>query len=471
MSDSPRVSQVFLNSRNLYGQDRDRLESLVATVCKTVGVVDQEDSKQGSILGRVAHPVDMQGIQQLKDHNEYHSACLEAKISATVGLGFKSPKIAKTLSPYCNLSFQDVVNEAAADYWEYGGGAIEISRNSGGNIRGVYHLPAPTLFAFVENGPNEFHYEVVAGEVSTIFPTNLKDSRRYARFGDVDNLRARAGVDGGIAGFAAPDDVEIGEVIYLPRSSNRSQHYGYPDWVGCLSSIELDQCLTQYQFDFFFNGGVPEGLFVVAGGKMDDKTWDALETQFKSHQGLGNRRKIMLANLSGENLTIEFIPFTLEGQTTGDHSKLSDANALKVVTAHRVPPLLAGIQIPGKLGANNEMSNSIMGFQTLVIAQAQKQISAILAGTLGDPKLNGDLGLTAADFLGEGTPEMDPNPDPTGDPQMTPRDNKGNGFRTITEEINLGAMDTMSTMRDSASEAKFRGRDLNAGAEERGRDS
>jgi hypothetical protein len=123
-----------------------------------------------------------------------------------------------------------------------------------------------------------------------------------------------------------------------------------------------------------------------------------------------------------------------------------DTLAMHIVSAHRVPPVLAGILVPGKLGANNELPNALAAFQALVMGPAQRNFSNVLAATLGNPEFNQGLGLTEKDFMGE----------------------EGNGFRTILEEMGSGMaglteMDTMARMKEPIGEAVAGGRNLKAG--------
>ncbi len=98
-----------------------------------------------------------------------------------------------------------------------------------------------------------------------------------------------------------------------------------------------------------------------------------------------------------------------------------------------MPPLLAGIQVPGKLGAQNEMPNTMAAFQALVVGQDQQLWSRALGRTLGSPEAG--LGLAETDF----------------------------DFWTIMDEIDLAVLSTVGGMKESLPEAKAGGRDLKAG--------
>lgn len=503
----PSVASVDLDTRPLL-----KAGSWIANL-KKVQVEPDEDrppSNQGADIGRKSHLLDYEEVANLRDHNVHHSTCLEAKARSTVSLGHKSEKVAELLDPLCESTWQELLDMVEDDREEYGNGFIEVIRDDSGEIVALYHIAPKDIWVYVEENRNTYHYEVTAKGAFSI--VRGLGGLRFARFGDRDDFIARKEV--------SPENKHrVSEVIHFTTGrGRRSPYYGYPSWIAGTPAMELDQCVTQYCFDFFFNGGVPEGIFSVLGGRMDPEDWKALQDAFKAHTGIGRRRKLMLLNLhQGDEMKAQLDRLTMDGQTTGDNQALVDDQALKIVSAHRVPPLIAGIQIPGKLGAANEMSNAMMAFQTLVVGPSQRAISGILAKTLGDPQM-GVKGLTPDDFLvGEEEEEMapeggpglglapqapaagpvakegdivinanakkptakpaasaqsgkkpEPKPEPEAPPAPAKKPQKGNGFRTIVEEIDMGAMDTASRMKTSMAEAKSNGRDLKDGLAERG---
>ena len=98
-----------------------------------------------------------------------------------------------------------------------------------------------------------------------------------------------------------------------------------------------------------------------------------------------------------------------------------------------VPPLLAGIVVPGKMAAANELPNALLGFQTLVIGPAQRSLWTILSQTLGG---------------GDGVRGIGP-----GDLRL----------RAITDEFDMGKVDTTARMKQPVAEAQAQGRDPAAG--------
>lgn len=406
-------------------------------------------SRQGATTGLRARPFDFDGVLSLKRLSEHHSTCLAAKRDAIFGLGFVTPDderrqkgedpqggdsafsaVDRTLDPLCHRqdSFQEVLNDAGEDYCTLGNGYIEIVRESPRSdapILGIYHQPAREVWVHVDDASGNFSYEIINAEMTSFSRT----ARRFARFGDLEGFVERHNI---------PEGQGVSELIHLRAPSSLSRYYGVPDWLAAISSIEIAQALKQHSFDFFVNRGVPEIMLFLLGKKVRTEDWEKIEAALQANVGVGNSHKSVAANITDPEMKVELHKLALEGKSDSSLFKdMSEALALLIVSAHRVPPLLAGIQIPGKLGANNELPNALMLFQVLLVEQAQRAASRKFIRTLGNPELNGGLGLASSDFL----------------------------FNTITDKIGLSAqaMDTLGRMREPLPEAQAEGRDLGEG--------
>lgn len=447
LEDAVKVLQIVRRASQIHSSfgDGPMIDTLLKAEAEP-GAMPPTGQKPSS--GRKFHPFDFGAVAKFRIANSHHSTCIETKKASTVGLGFEDEedrkqtptdpatpmqkpkrnrllsKVAKILDPLCLVSFQDVINDAVEDYWDVANGYIEVVREKpGGKIIGIHHLRAKNVHVAVTD--KGMHYEF-DGDSDTVGAT-----KRFAPFGQSKRLLTEFPPEN-----ATKQPQTVSEVIHLRKSSALSRWYGFPDWLAAVASIELVQMMKQHQFDFFLNRGVAEFLLFITGGKVDAKDWEAIETAMKSHIGQGNAYKSSAINLPNPELKAEIIKLGLEGKSDGGmFGEIADNNALDIVSAHRVPPLLAGILIPGKLGATNELPNALMAFQALVIGPAQQAITSILAKTLGNESANGGLGLVADDFI----------------------------LRRITDEIDTGTLDTVSRMRQTVPEAKSEGRDLSAG--------
>lgn len=420
------VTKILSNNYRLFPQVAEDGESLLTSIRKARG--EEVPSNQGVFTGHVRKPFSFSRASQLKVHNEHHSTCIEAKKAATVGLGHVDKNTKKVLDKLCRVSWLHTMLQVAEDFEQIGNGFLEVVRegSSGtGRIVGLHYQPAVAVDIVVENDSYDYHYEVKSSGAT-------RSEVKFAAYGDLDDFKRRLG------GRLSAD--RVSELIHFSQPSTLSRWWGVPYWLASIASIELVQSLKQHQFDFHQNRGVPEFMLFVMGTKVRAKDWKAIEESLQAHIGLGNTHKSLAVNLTDPTITVQLERLAMEGSADGEFfAKMVETLSLNIVSAHRVPPSIAGILIPGKMGAANEASNAIMSFQALVIGQAQENFETTLRCTLGEDP---NLGLPEDAFV----------------------------YRTIVEEMaeNMKALqpvDTMGRMRDELPDAAAEGRDLEDGLE------
>ncbi|RLB78178.1 MAG: hypothetical protein DRH24_14880 [Deltaproteobacteria bacterium] len=316
--------------------------------------------------GRKTRPFNLEATNSFKNFNAHHANCIETKKSAHVGLGMKNDKIESRLDRYCVISWQEVISAISEDYHANANGYLEVVRlKKSGTITGLHHIPAKNVFVNLEDDKMNYHYEVVGAHGVT----------HFARFGDYTRFSRT------YKQYASSGPT-YSEIIQFKEPGNLSRWYGVPSWLSATAAIELVQCMHQFSYDFYLNRGVPEFLLFALGKQIDKKTWDTLTTALQNGIGLGNSHKSLALNIPDEAVKIQLEKLAVENSDRGFSDRMTNL-ALEIVTAHRVPPALANIQIPGKLGAANELPNAILSFQTLVIGPAQHLFQTILANTIG----------------------------------------------------------------------------------------
>jgi len=290
---------------------------------------------------------------------------------------------------------------------------------------GVHHLPAASTFIELENDSWDYHY--------SFDPDNSSGTttKHFAKFGDTEYFNARMAK--GANGVAIDSASETySEVIHFRRPNSSHRWYGMPRWLSAVPAIELSQCYAQFKYDFFLNRGVPEFMLFLLGAKLSPDDWKIVTNALKSNIGLGNSHKSFALNVSDTELKVQLEKLAMDSSPQDD-GPMKESLALSVVTAHGVPPLLAGILVPGKLGSNNELPNALMAFQALVAGPDQRIFMQTLGKTLGSKEAG--LGLTLSDFE----------------------------FYTVLDEIDLSTAATVGGMKQPLAEANAQGRDLTAG--------
>lgn len=264
----------------------------------------------------------------------------------------------------------------------------------------------------MEQKKPHYHFEVDGQNASTI---------KMARFGDVEGLKIRVKLT----------QPQITEVIRFKQPTSQNPHYGLPSWLACTSWLELAQMVMQYNFDYFQNRAVPDLMIIFTGKKIEKTDMDEFKKSIKETVGAGKRHRTITASFPDPELKV-----MVERLNSDNREKFEDLWStiqLQIVSAHRVPPLLAGVTLPGKMAAANELPNALIAFQTLYLDQHQRIFSQVLGQTLGSPEAG--LGLTPDMFK----------------------------LKKITDYYDMGQVDTMSRMRQTVTDAQLQGRKLENG--------
>lgn len=368
-------------------------------------------------------PVDICAARKMKDISPHHASCIQSKKYATLGLGFvsdaaeveaskKKPttpnveetearvaslltgetfiesKVDKILDPLTMNGFMFELFRAYEDNLDGGTGYLEIVRNSG-FIVGINWLPYEDL-QVIRVRDNQNRTRVVYKYIGSAWG-GITSWRYYSTFG----LANRRWVYDTYYKSQSNVPIEtVSEVIPLMTPSNRSRHYGYPEWLSASTLVTLVAMSMQYKSDFYTNKGVLSYILSIMGSVDADK-WKVIENLIQGSIGAGNNFKNLAIQVP-EGSTVQVDKMTSTDKTEMQFSKDMEVYATNIVSAHRVPPVLANILISGKLGAANETVQAIIAFQLLNIGPRQNMIQKTLARTLAGPE--GIAGLTPEDF-------------------------------------------------------------------------
>lgn len=360
-------------------------------------------------VGTADRPYNFEVLTRLRARNVHHEGALHSKVACAVGLGHAKPEVSKRLDPMCDQTWVSTLSAAVMDLCELGTGFLQPVRENGAVVK-VWHRPAREMEVVVEDELQRlWHYR------------SLLDNTIFARWGDAERLRAK-GVE------------QVQEVIVMKRPTNLSLWWGYIDWLSAIPHIDLGCSAVQHMFDFHNNRGVPEMLITVTGGKITAEVKASIKAALQANVGAGNTHKSSLLNIPNSNVKVEVHKLALDGAGDAEfHAAMMETVATAVVTAHRIPPSLGGLLIPGKMGAANESSNALMVWQALVIGPLQDLVETILEQTIGSELGLGDMVLkTVIDEVAEQMKKLQP-------------------------------LDTMGRMKDSLPGAAAGGRNLSKG--------
>lgn len=312
----------------------------------------------------VAHPADLKALSEY--HTPAHDACCAVKAAVAVGLGWNGDQQAKV--PLVRNDFGETPGETlsvfAVDLMRTGNGYLEVAEAVNGQAK-LYWMPS------------------WLNRVSKRVPDKPQRIRQQLTGGAYKDFPTFAGKEAGKT-----------YVIHVRLPHIWSTYYGGPDYLGAEQSIALWESATEYNRKHFDNGCLPETIVYVTGKEFSTEAEDDADGNKKMSEaeqaaaffrqnfgGASNAHKVLFlfSALAEGKLEIQSLA---KPMADGDFLKLRDACRDEIITAHRVPPRLAGVVASGSLGGSGEMYGQMLLFRELVAKPLQFVIADALNSTV-----------------------------------------------------------------------------------------
>lgn len=379
-------------------------EPLRKTLYKVRDLPGQEASgRKTQESGKVLHPFNMELADSMIEVSPYHGSCQATLVSATVGCGLgvideeattqakaglaqsstadaagklpvidheRTEELYDTLDSMCEHDFDHLMTQVAGNYWGVGNAYMECGRDSDDQVSSLYWLPAPDVYRthYLDKRRDRFYF--------TLFNGYNDGEVLFARWRKMQELRA--------ADEVSLERQEIlNEVVDFTRPTTRWEGYGAPHWLAAVPYMDVDVRALQRVSDYMFNGGMPQNMLFLGGmpinGEQLLKMREVMSGASGSRQG--QSALFTMPSSSKDRAWVEHIKVGDSVEGTGFQDMHGTIN-LSVASANQVPPVLAGITTPGKMGAANEMAQAIMTMQSNVISPVQNYLAKRLNRTL-----------------------------------------------------------------------------------------
>lgn len=332
-----QISRQYLSDANAIGQNTSR----------TVGskrINPGQVYRNGyGIFDLITPPYNLYELSAFYDTSFANHAAVDAKVSNTVGLGYKFDMTASTkiklesvddedrksktkkkierlkieLAAWlesCNEdeSITKILEKVVTDMQATGNGYIEIGRTVTGEIGYVGHIPATTMRV---RRLHDGYIQIIAGTITYFRNFGAKNPNPVTT------------------------DNRPNEVIHLKEYSPLNTFYGVPDIIAAMTSLRGDQMAQQYNIDYFENKAVPRYIITVKGAKLSPEAEDKLFRFFQT--GLkGQSHRTLYIPLPGdsEGSKIEFEMHPVEnGVQEASFNEYRQRNRDDILMAHQVP--------------------------------------------------------------------------------------------------------------------------------------
>jgi len=306
----------------------------------------------------ITPPYNLYELANFYDTNFANHAAIDAKVSNTVGLGYKFD-VAKDVilriesmenetamqkarrrldrlkseamewieSLNDDDSFTTTMEKVLLDLESTGNGYLEVGRTVAGDIGYLGHIPATTMrVRRIRDG----FTQIIAGKIVY-----------FRNFGATNPN-------------PITEDPRPNEVVHFKAYSPLNTFYGVPDILSAYLSLKGDQLASQFNIDYFENKAVPRYIVVVKGARLDSESEDRLFRFLQTGLKGQNHRTLYVplpADSQGNAIDFKMIPVEANVQEAS-FNEYRQKNRDDILMAHQVPlSKLGGVDTGGLAAA------------------------------------------------------------------------------------------------------------------------
>lgn len=301
----------------------------------------------------VEPPYDLDSLAALYETNATNKACVDAKVTNIVGLGYRFVSVdpdsddaererLQGIFDNCNpeMTFTEVLRAVWSDVESIGNGYMEVTRNSERQIDGFYHVPGTTVR--------------VSGDRQSF--VQIREGRRqwFRALG----RRKQSGA------------TDLNEIVHFKKYTPQSSYYGVPDAISALSAIAGDKAARDYNLDFFEHNAVPRMAIIVEGGQLSDEIIRQIQ-HFMESEVRGQGHKTLVLDVPGSDVSVRIEPLTVGEQDDASFLAYRKANRDEVMMVHRVPPSKVTVIENANLANSKDQDKT---FREQVVRPEQRRI-------------------------------------------------------------------------------------------------
>jgi PBSX family phage portal protein len=295
------------------------------------------------VFDLITPPYNLYELSSYYDTSFANHAAVDAKVSNSVGLGYKFDMCSSTMMKLeaitddaaknrakrrieqlkmqlsdwlenCNDddSFTKTLEKVVLDMQATGNGYLEIGRKVTGEIGYIGHIPATTMRV---RRLRDGFVQIIAGTIVYFRNFQAKNPNPVTT------------------------DPRPNEIIHLKEYSPLNTFYGVPDIISAMNSLLGDQLATKYNMDYFENKAVPRYIITVKGARLSAEAEDKLFRFFQTNlKGQNHRTLYIPIPGDSEGNKVEFEMHAVENNVQeASFDKYRERNRGDILMAHQVP--------------------------------------------------------------------------------------------------------------------------------------
>jgi hypothetical protein len=247
----------------------------------------------------------------------------------------------------------DVFQKCVLDRVLFGGFALNVVKSNDGGIAEFYHSDFSRLRAGKED---DF------GIIDTYFYSiDWKNPTKYKPLE--------------IPGFNMSPDTAPSQIMYFKRYSPSMSYYPPPDYLGGVTTIQLDIEVKNFHLNNTQNSMMPSMAVIFKNGVPSEEERDIMYRQLETkYSSTNNAGKFFLFYAETPETAPEIVPIP-NNASDAWYGNMAPQIEQTILTSHRITsPMILGIKTAGQLGGRNEMLDAYDLFLETVIKPIQEEI-------------------------------------------------------------------------------------------------
>ena len=250
-------------------------------------------------------------------------------------------------------SVYEVFKKCATDRVLFGGYALNIVKNNDGGIAEFYH----TDFSRLRAGK--------ADEFDNIgvyyYSVDWKNTHKYKPLE--------------IPAFNMLEDSTPSQIMYFKSYSPGMSYYPPPDYLGGLTTIQLDIEIANFHLNNMQNSMMPSVAVSFTNGVPSEEERDIIYRQLDDKYSSSNNAGKWFLFFSENPETAPIITPIQNNASDAWYSEMAPQIEQKILTAHRITsPMILGIKESGQLGGRQELLDAYNLFLEIVIRPIQEEM-------------------------------------------------------------------------------------------------
>jgi len=289
--------------------------------------------------------------------------------------------------------FPDMLASMWRDLETIGQGFIELSRDTDGNIDGMYPCKAVTIrhlkdgsgYLQLRGGERRFYTKYTADGKSRPKAVKVRRVKQVLGSGrGNDSLidvpvrwgTTSDGIDASLFGKAIDKENDetaekVNELLSMMKGTAKDTVYGEPDTLSAVYDLFGAKYSAQFNANYFENATVPRLAIIVRGGELTSKVTKSIQQWMNEQNQIDALNQVLIIEVPGTDVTIEKWDLSVSQLQESGFNEFRVLCDERMMRAHRVPPSI----IASLMGLNRAVSQEAnWRFLSNVVRPEQRRI-------------------------------------------------------------------------------------------------